>query len=245
MTITDPDSCRNVMIERNDIACGDDHVAIKAGRCGDSVTPNKCTDPVWSNGFYQTTNVTVRHNTCRTGMGIAVGSESSGSIRNVRVYQNLIGLCESGHQDKEKSCGWGPALHVKTTMSRGGFMENITFMKNVVYNTSSFILLDMGYQDETKPNPPKDYPPTKVRNIQFIHNHAEGRAVGASFQCFLQDVCENITVLHNVIHNAINATTSPYSCHGIKSYKSFGNKPNGVAKCMANSTMRSTILETS
>ncbi|KAG7349231.1 glycoside hydrolase family protein [Nitzschia inconspicua] len=30
----DPDSCHNVMIEHNDVACGDDHIAIKAGLCG-------------------------------------------------------------------------------------------------------------------------------------------------------------------------------------------------------------------
>lgn len=64
----DPDCCRNVMIEYNDVSCGDDHVAIKAGRCGDGVTPNKCTDPVWSSGAYQTNNVTIRYNTFRVGM---------------------------------------------------------------------------------------------------------------------------------------------------------------------------------
>ena len=64
----DPDACRNVMIEYNDISCGDDHIAIKAGRCGDGVTPNKCTNPIWSSGAYQTTNVTVRHNVFRVGM---------------------------------------------------------------------------------------------------------------------------------------------------------------------------------
>jgi polygalacturonase len=88
----DPDSCRNVLIEYNDVSCGDDHVAIKAGRCGDSITPNKCTDPIWKSGMYQTTNVTVRYNVFKTGMGIAIGSESSGSIRNVHVHDNVIGL---------------------------------------------------------------------------------------------------------------------------------------------------------
>lgn len=65
----DPDACRHVLMEYNDISCGDDHIAIKAGRCGeDGVTPNKCTNPIWSSGVYQTTNVTVRHNIFRVGM---------------------------------------------------------------------------------------------------------------------------------------------------------------------------------
>ena len=31
----DPDSSRDVMIEHNDVSCGDDHIAIKAGVCGE------------------------------------------------------------------------------------------------------------------------------------------------------------------------------------------------------------------
>ena len=62
----DPDSSRNVMIEHNDVSCGDDHVAIKAGVCGSS-SPNDCNDPMFTSGAYRTQNVTVRFNTFRIG----------------------------------------------------------------------------------------------------------------------------------------------------------------------------------
>jgi polygalacturonase len=65
----DPDSCQNVMVEYNDISCGDDHIAIKSGVCGPHL-PNDCRDADWHSrvGHYLTWNVTIRHNIFRTGM---------------------------------------------------------------------------------------------------------------------------------------------------------------------------------
>lgn len=156
----------------------------------------------------------------------------------MEIYENIVGLCKFGHDD-EDSCGWGPALHIKTTMSRGGAIENIVFRDNVVYNTSSFILLDMGYQDGKKnPDPPGDYSATLVRNISFVRNRAMGMATGASFECFRKDACQDIIVINNTVKNA--KSSSPWSCHFIKSYKVSGNQPSGLEECMANS-MNETI----
>jgi polygalacturonase len=236
----DPDACRHVLMEYNDISCGDDHIAIKAGRCGeDGVTPNKCTNPIWSSGVYQTTNVTVRHNIFRVGMGIAIGSESSGSIRNIEIYNNTVGLCPFGHIT-QKSCGWGPALHIKTTLTRGGTIENVIFRDNIVYNTSCFILLEMGYQNGEKVDPPKDYAATVVRNISFVRNRAMGMATGASFECFRKDACEEITVINNTVEHVAEGSPSPWACRYVKSYRVAGNFPPGLEECMANS-MNETI----
>lgn len=150
----------------------------------------------------------------------------------MEIHDNVIGLCKFGH-DGEDSCGWGPALHIKTTMSRGGAIENITFRDNIVYNTSSFILLDMGYQQgENNPKPPKDYQATTVRGITFVGNRAMGLAMGASFECFSHDACQDITVVNNTVKHA---TTSPWSCNFIKSFYVSGNEPSGLEDCMANS----------
>ena len=189
----DPDSCRHVLIEFNDISCGDDHVAIKAGICGGKSSPNKCTDPVWSSGLYQSENITVRYNTLRTGMGITVGSETSGGVRNVWIHDNVIGLCETGHDTG--GCGWGPALHLKTTLSRGGVVENVVFKDNVVYNTSMFILLEMNYQQTGEDEVPSDYPPTTVQNIRYLENRALGSATAASFSCSVHHACCGISVV--------------------------------------------------
>ena len=94
--MADPDSCRNVMIENNDVSCGDDNIAIKAGVCGSS-SPNDCNDTKFRDGTYRTENVTVRYNIFRIGMGISVGSESSGGISDVKIYDNVVGLCDAGH----------------------------------------------------------------------------------------------------------------------------------------------------
>jgi polygalacturonase len=87
----DPDSCRNVLIEENDISCGDDHVAIKSGLSDAKHTVARENYPV-----YVTRNVTVRRNIMRTGMGISVGSETSGGMEDVLVEGNTLGLCDEG-----------------------------------------------------------------------------------------------------------------------------------------------------
>ena len=150
-----------------------------------------------------------------------------------------MGLCQFGHAN-EQSCGWGPALHIKTTLTRGGAIENIMFRDNVVYNTSSFILLDMGYQNGEDPDPPKDYTATAVRNISFVRNRAMGMATGASFECFRKDACEEITVVNNTVKHIAKGSPSPWSCHYIKSFNVSGNFPTGLKECMANS-MNETI----
>jgi len=225
----DPDSSRNVMIEYNDVSTGDDGIAIKAGVCGAS-SPNDCHDPKFTQGDYRTENVTVRYNTFRVGMGISVGSESSGGIRNVEIYDNVVGLCQQG--SGPGGCGWGPAMHVKTALTRGGVMENIMFRNNTVYNNSGFINMQTNYQSGDKG--PKDYPATKVRNISFIGNRALGGGVGAGFICSVHDVCEGLTI----INNTIDSKQSTWGCHFIHTYNVSGNSPSGLSDCMEKSMNR-------
>lgn len=232
----DPDSCHHVLIEHNDVACGDDHIAIKAGLCAGKGVLD-CTDPVWSSGMFSTSNITVQFNTFRTGMGIAVGSESSGSIRQVRIENNRVGVCAAGH-DPRNGCGWGPALHLKTTISRGGFVEDIVFANNQVYNTSMFMFLEMSYQSNSDEPAPTEYAPTVVRNIVFDSNEALGSAVGAQFVCSAHDSCRQVVVTNNTIHNANGR--NPWECQNIQDFAVHGNVPSGLEECMENS-MNSTI----
>jgi polygalacturonase len=220
-----------VLIEYVDIACGDDHIAIKAGVCGES-SPNDCTDPVWAAGAaYQTDNVTVRHSIFRRGMGVAVGSETSGSVTNVHVYNNTMGVCDHGAANPVRGCGWGPALHVKTRITRGGRLENITFCNNTVWNTSMFIFLEMAYQSQEDEKPPTGYAPTVVRNITFASNRALGLATAAVFSCSRYDICHGVTVIDNVI---AHAESSPWRCYFVADdYLVADNLPLGLSDCMA------------
>ncbi|KAG7374611.1 endopolygalacturonase [Nitzschia inconspicua] len=231
----DPDSCHNVMIEHNDVACGDDHIAIKAGLCGlsnDRNSINNCMDKEWEHSrSVPTRNVTVRHNVFRTGMGVAVGSESSGGIQDVHVYNNTIGVCQSGHDDPQKSCGWGPALHLKTTITRSGSIQNVYFENNTVYNNSMFILVETNYHGENRPQIPDRYPKTLVKGIYFRNNRAIGTATAAIFRCDALDPCHEIHVVNNYIANSRN--DDPWGCEYIQSYHVENNVPEGLDDCMA------------
>jgi Glycosyl hydrolases family 28 len=232
-------SCRHVLIEYVDVSCGDDHIAIKSGICGGS-SPNDCTDPIWASGAYQTDNVTIRHSTFRRGMGIAIGSEMSGSVTNVHIYNNSVGLCDQG-DDHERGCGWGPAMHVKTTITRGGRLENITFFNNTVWNSSMFIFLEMGYQSDKDAEPPAGYEPTVVRNISFVSNQALGSATAAVFSCSKYDACHGVTVFDNRI---VNAVDSPWHCRFIADdYFVAKNIPQGLDDCMEGSMSNITALQ--
>jgi polygalacturonase len=67
----DPDSSSNVLIEYNDISCGDDHIAVKAGRCGlgnSWIDGLKCQDdPRFASGELKMSNLTIRYNIFRIG----------------------------------------------------------------------------------------------------------------------------------------------------------------------------------
>lgn len=207
----DPDSSKNVMIENCDISCGDDHVAIKSGLSDLART---------SYPLFATENVTVRNNVLRVGMGISIGSETSGGIRNVTVHSNVI-----------YGGGWSIGLHVKTTLSRGNMVENVAFLNNSIYNTTSFINLQTNYQGGDKM--PKGYPPTSVRNISWIGNTygpADKRGHGG-WQCSVNDTCSDLTVVNNTMLDS----ESGWSCHYIDSYTVSRNVPSGLEECMKGS----------
>ena len=234
----DPDACQNVMIEYNDVACGDDHIAIKSGVCGPpgSGYYNLCLDPDYQarQPTYLTRNITVRHNTFRTGMGIAIGSESSGSIEDIYVYNNSIGVCDAGHDDVYRSCGWGPALHIKTTVTRSGSIRNIVFDNNTIYNTSMFLFVETNYQTSNH-DLPANYPITNLSEIYFQNNRGLGGAMGAAFHCDAHDPCHHVTVVNNTIVKAAAGNVNPWSCQYIDSFVVADNVPDGLEECMAQS----------
>jgi Glycosyl hydrolases family 28 len=169
-------------------------------------------------------------------MGIAIGSEMSGGIQNVFIYNNTIGLCNTGAQ--EYGCGWGPALHVKTTVARGGYIQNVTFHRNIVWNSSMFILLEIGYQTNPNEQPPISYGPTKVQNITFSSNRALGSAKSVALHCSMYDLCHNLTIIDNFITSTASNQINPWNCQYIANdYVVAHNYPPGLEECLCNSTM--------
>jgi DNA sulfur modification protein DndE len=119
----DIDSCKNVTLTDDDISAGDDVICLKSGR---DVEGRRVGRP--------TENVLVAH--CRLGQGhggIAIGSEMSGGVRNVEVYDCVM------H-------GTDDALRFKTVRGRGGVVENINIHDIEMFDIkNSCIGVDMYY----------------------------------------------------------------------------------------------------
>jgi polygalacturonase len=123
----DPESCTDVLIEKCTFDTGDDCIAIKSGRNTDGRRVN-----------VPTQNVVVRGCTMKDGHGgVVMGSEISGSVRNV--------FAEDCHMD---SPNLDRALRFKTNSVRGGIIENV-FMRNVTVGqvAEAVVKVDFYYEE--------------------------------------------------------------------------------------------------
>ena len=140
----DPESSTDVLIEGCYFDTGDDCIAIKSGRDGDGRRVNVPTE-----------NVIVRNCTMKDGHGgVVLGSECSGSIRNVFVEN-----CVMDSPDLDR------ALRFKSNAVRGGVLENV-FMRNVrIGRVSEAVLtIDLLYSEGAK----GDFKPI-VRNVDLAN----------------------------------------------------------------------------
>lgn len=118
----DIDSSTNILIENCEVDCNDDNICIKAGRDADGLRVNRPTE-----------NVVVRNCTARKGAGlITCGSETSGSIRNVLAYDL-------------KASGTGSVLRLKSSMNRGGTIENIYITRVEADSVSNVLGVDLNW----------------------------------------------------------------------------------------------------
>jgi polygalacturonase len=105
----DPESCTDVLIKNCFFNNGDDCIAIKSGRNTDGRRVN-----------VPSQNIVIQGCTMRNGHGgVVLGSEVSGSVRNVYAED-----CAMDSPNLER------VLRIKTNSVRGGVIENI-FMRNI------------------------------------------------------------------------------------------------------------------
>jgi len=126
----DPESCRDVLIEKCIFDTGDDCIAIKSGRNADGRRVNVPSE-----------NLIIRNSTMRDGHGgVTIGSEISGSCSNVFVEN-----CEMSSPNL--TC----ALRLKSNAMRGGVLQNI-FMRNVNVGLvkDSVLQIDFLYEEGAK-----------------------------------------------------------------------------------------------
>ncbi len=122
-----PESCRDVLIERTVFNTGDDCIAIKSGRNADGrrlAVPSE--------------NIIVRNCEMKDGHGgVTVGSEISGGARNVFAYDCRM---DSPRLDR--------ALRLKNNAMRGGVLEHI-YMRNVTIGqlADAVLSIDFFYEE--------------------------------------------------------------------------------------------------
>ena len=139
----DPESCRDVLIERCHFDTGDDCIAIKSGRNADGRRVNVPTE-----------NVVIRDCEMRDGHGgVTIGSEISGHVRHVYAERCRM---DSPNLDR--------ALRLKNNAMRGGTLEHI-YMRDVEVGqlADAVLQVDFLYEEGAKGN----FPPI-VRDVELL-----------------------------------------------------------------------------
>lgn len=123
----DPESSRNVLIKNCEFSTGDDCIAIKSGRNNDGRRVNVPSENI----IVQGCKMTDGHG------GVVIGSEISGSCRNVWAEDCIM---DSPNLDR--------ALRIKTNSVRGGIVENV-YMRNITVGQvkEAVILVSFKYQE--------------------------------------------------------------------------------------------------
>jgi polygalacturonase len=126
------------------ISTGDDHIAIK----GSSSTGVK--------------NLVIAHNRFGAGHGMSIGSEFTGGVSDVTVYDLSI-----DGQNMGTSGGSSNGIRIKSDSSRGGLVNNVTYSDICVRNLSNPIFLTPNYSSSTGSSIPQ-YTNIKIQNFHGL-----------------------------------------------------------------------------
>ena len=119
----DIDSSSHVLVEKVDIENNDDGICLKAGMNADGLRVNRPTE-----------DVVIRDSIIRQGIsGIAIGSDTAGGFRNIRVDGiTILGGVRYG-------------IYLKSTHTRGGWTKNIEMRHIVMRGVKTAIKIDLNY----------------------------------------------------------------------------------------------------
>ncbi len=163
----DPDSCDNVLIEKNTIMTGDDCIAINSGLNEDGIRVG-----------IPCTRVVIKNNKFLKGhAAIAIGSGMSGGVEDIHAFDNVIDGCERG-------------IRVKSMPGRGGYVKNILFENMSIKDTKDAIELTMDYPSSSSKPATRIYPHFenfKFINIDIINSKNGIKALGLEDN-FIKDV---------------------------------------------------------
>lgn len=151
----DVDSSSDVTITGCYIDDNDDCISIKSGKDADGLRVNRPSE-----------NIIVKK--CRFGYGhggVAMGSETSGGIRNVRIINCDV---DSGN--------WAP-IRFKTQPSRSGVVENIVYKNIRIQDAKQAFEFNLEWRMVPPIAPPAEVLPV-VRNIRFINVSGKVNSLG-------------------------------------------------------------------
>lgn len=175
-----PESCKNVLIERCYFNTGDDCIAIKSGRNNDGRRVNVASE-----------NIIVRNCMMKDGHGgVVIGSEISGSARNIFAEDCIM---DSPNLDR--------GLRIKTNSVRGGVVENV-FMRNVTIKQVKEAALKINYHYQEGDN--GDFPP-KVRNVFMTNVHSQKSKYPWLIRGYDHNPIENVVLKNCVFENTKEA----------------------------------------
>ncbi len=138
------ESASNGYIVCSFISDGDDHIAIK----GSSSTG--------------VTNLTIAHNHFEAGHGMSIGSEFTGGVSGIKVYDLSIDQTASG-----TSGGSSNGIRIKSDSSRGGLVNDVTYSDVCMKGVYNPILLTPFYSSSTGSDIPQ-YTNIKFQNIHVV-----------------------------------------------------------------------------
>ncbi|KAF2616389.1 hypothetical protein F2Q68_00041175 [Brassica cretica] len=156
-------SCTNTLIEDCSVTSGDDCIAVKSG-----------IDQYGIATAIPTQQLSIRRLTCVSpdSAGIAIGSEMSGGIKDVRIEDVTLINTQS-------------AIRIKTAIGRGGYVKDIFArrftmknMKYVFWITGSYKLHPIGFDPNALP---------EIRNINYRDMTAENVTISAKLEGIKKD----------------------------------------------------------
>ena len=151
----DIDSSKHVHINHVYVEDGDDCISIKSGKDADGLRVNRPAE-----------DILIENSHFAYGQGgVAMGSETSGGIRNVTTLNCLF---DSGN--------WAP-IRFKSQPSRGGVVENITYKDIVLHQTRQAFEMNMEWR-MVGPRQPDSNPLPVVRNVRIINVTGDVMSVG-------------------------------------------------------------------
>lgn len=200
----DPESCKNVLIEKCYFDTGDDCIAIKSGRNNDGRRWNVPSE-----------NIIVRDCRMKNGHGgVVIGSEISGGYRNLFVEN-----CEMDSPLLDR------VIRIKTNNGRGGVIENV-YVRNVEVGQCREAVLKINLLYEAKEICTRNYPPV-VRNVWLDNVTCTKSRYGIALAGYEDSV--NISDIHisncswtgvkegnNIIGKAENVTSKNLKINGEK-----------------------------